>query len=52
MNAFMLMQKARAFNGVATKLCSLSLSACVLKTILVLISEKCMSKRSSFWLFN
>ena len=39
MNAFMLMQKARAFNGVAAKLCSLSLSACILKTILVLIQR-------------
>lgn len=39
MNAFMLMQKARGFNGVAAKLCSLSLSACILKTILVLIQR-------------
>jgi len=39
MNAFMLMQKARAFSGVAAKLCSLSLSACILKTILVLIQR-------------
>lgn len=39
MNAFMLMLEARAFNGVAAKLCSLSLSACILKTILVLIQR-------------
>lgn len=39
MNAFMLMQKTRAFNGVAAKLCSFSLSACILKTILVLIQR-------------
>jgi hypothetical protein len=39
MNAFMLMQKARASNGVAAKLCSLSRSAFILKTILVLIQR-------------
>lgn len=48
MNAFMLMQKASAFNGVAAKLFSLSFSACILKMILVLIQRsECRKDRHS-----